>query len=123
MKKSVAVAGNSGPKVRSDCEITLELKSSGGINLDLTSKVRVLYGESIKKLIAEILDFFGVKHALVKINDSGALPFVIAARLESVVKQLIDTNLEFLPEFLKENKYTSTRDRFRFSRVYTLRRV
>jgi len=31
---------------------------------------------------------------------------------------LIDTDLEFLPEFLKENNYTSTRDRFRFSRLY-----
>ena len=50
MKKSVAIAGNSGPKVRSDCEIILELKSDEGINIDLTSKVKVLYGESIKEL-------------------------------------------------------------------------
>ena len=118
MKKTVAVAGNSGPKVRSDCEITLELKSGVGIDIDLTSKVKVLYGESIKKLVAEISEFFGVRHASVKVVDSGALPFVIAARMESVVKQLIDTDLEFLPEFLDENNYTSTRDRFRFSRLY-----
>jgi citrate lyase subunit beta/citryl-CoA lyase len=118
MKKSLAVTGNSGPKVRSDCEIALELKSTGGINIDLASKVKVLYGESIKKQVNELLDFFGVKHASVKINDSGALPFVISARLESAVKQLIDSNLEFLPEFLKENDYSSTRDRFRFSRLY-----
>ena len=118
MKKSLAVSGNSGPKVRSDCEIVLELKSTGGINIDLTSKVKVLYGESIKKQVTEILDFFGVKHALVTINDSGALPFVISARLESTVKQLIDSNLEFLPEFLEENNYSSARDRFRFSRLY-----
>ena len=97
MKKSIAIAGNSGPKVRSDCEIVLELRSEGGIVIDLTSKVKVLYGESIKKLVAEILDFFGVKHAVVKINDSGALPFVIAARLESAVKQLISTDLDYLP--------------------------
>lgn len=118
MKKNVAVAGNSGPKVRSDCEISLELKSAGGIDIDLTSKVNVLYGESIKKLVVEILEVFGIKHASVKIDDSGALPFVIAARMESVVKQLIDTDLEYLPEFLEENNYTSTRDRFRFSRLY-----
>jgi citrate lyase subunit beta/citryl-CoA lyase len=118
MKKTVAIAGNSGPKVRSDCEIALEIKSEGEIKIDLTSKVKVLYGESIKKLIAEILDLFGVKHASVKINDSGALPFVIAARLESAVKQLIPTNLDYLPEFLKENRYGTTCDRFRFSRLY-----
>ena len=61
MKKTVAVAGNSGPKVRSDCEITLELKSGGGIDIDLASKVKVLYGESIKKLVTEIFEFFGVQ--------------------------------------------------------------
>ncbi len=31
MKKSVAIAGNSGPKVRSDCEIALGIKIIGGI--------------------------------------------------------------------------------------------
>lgn len=118
MKKTVAISGNSGPKVRSDCEIVLELKSADGIKIDLISKVKVLYGESIKNLISEILEFYGVKHAEVKINDSGALPFVISARMESAVKQLIDTDLVFLPEFIKENNYSTTRDRFRFSRLY-----
>jgi len=118
MKKTIATTGNSGPKVRSDCEIVLEQRSAGGINIDLTSKVRVLYGESIKKLVIEVLDFFGILHANVRINDSGALPFVITARIESAVNQLIDNDLEYLPEFLKENNYSTTRDRFRFSRLY-----
>jgi citrate lyase subunit beta / citryl-CoA lyase len=118
MKNSVAIAGNSGPKVRSDCEITLELRSAGDISIDLTSKVKVLYGESIKKLIKEVLGFFGIKYASVKITDSGALPFVIAARMESAVKQLIVTDLNYLPDLLDENRYSTTRDRFRFSRLY-----
>jgi citrate lyase subunit beta/citryl-CoA lyase len=118
MKKSIAVTGNAGPKVRSDCEITLELKSEGGIFIDLVSKVKTLYGESIRSLICEILRFFGIETAMVLINDSGALPFVIAARIESAVRQLIVTDREYLPEFIMENYYTTTRDRFRFSRLY-----
>src|SRR5664280_56483 len=118
MKKSLAIAGNSGPKVRSDCEIILEIRSDGEIEIDLTSKVKVLYGESIKNLIVEVLECFAIRHAVVKINDSGALPFVIAARLESAVKQLINTDHEYLPDFLQENNYSTTRDRFRFSRLY-----
>jgi citrate lyase subunit beta/citryl-CoA lyase len=118
MKKSIATAGNSGPKVRSDCEIDLELTSDGGMSIDLTSKVKVLYGDSIKSLVSEVLDFFGIKNALVRIIDSGALPFVLAARLESAVKQLISIDLDYLPEFLKENSYSTTRNRFRFSRLY-----
>jgi citrate lyase subunit beta/citryl-CoA lyase len=118
MKKSIAVTGNSGPKVRSDCEITLELKSEGGIIIDLVSKVKTLYGESIRNLVCEILRFLGIENAMVLINDSGALPFVIAARIESAVRQLIVTDREYLPEFIMENYYTTTRDRFRFSRLY-----
>lgn len=118
MEKSIVVTGNSGPKVRSDCEITLGLKTEGGILIDLVSKVKSLYGDSINILILDILGFFGVKNAIVKINDSGALPFVIAARLESAVKILIKTDLDFMPEFIEENRYSTIRDRFRFSRLY-----
>jgi citrate lyase subunit beta / citryl-CoA lyase len=118
MKKSIAVSGNYGPKIRSDCEITLENKTAGGISFDLVSKVKSLYGESIRTLTFEILGFFGIKNASVKINDSGALPFVIAARLECAIKKLIETNLDYLPEFLEENNYSTARDRFRFSRLY-----
>jgi citrate lyase subunit beta/citryl-CoA lyase len=118
MNKSIAIAGNSGPNVRSDCEIALELKPEGGKTIEVISKVKVLYGESIKNLITEVLDFFGIKHAHVKIIDSGALPFVIAARMESAIRQLINTDLEYLPEFLKKNNYSTARDKFRFSRLY-----
>jgi citrate lyase subunit beta / citryl-CoA lyase len=118
MKNSIAVTGNSGPKVRSDCEIGLEIKSEGGITIELTSKVKTLYGDSINRLITEVLEYYEVKHAKVKVNDSGALPLVIAARLESAVKLLINSDLEYLPAFLPGNSYTTTRDRFRFSRLY-----
>lgn len=118
MNINKAVAGNSGPKVRSDCEISLEIKKEGGIIVDLKSKVKTLYGESIIKLTEEILGFFAVENAVVNINDSGALPFVIAARLEAAVKQINDSEPEYLPEFLTENNYSTTRDRFRFSRLY-----
>jgi len=118
MVQSIAIAGNSGPRVRSDCEITLEMKERGGINIDLTSKVKTLYGESIRSLTIEILEFFGIKNASVKIIDSGALPFVLAARLESVIKQLIDTDLEYLQELIIENTGSTTRNRYRFSRLY-----
>lgn len=118
MNNSYATSGNYGPKVRSDCEMALELRSDGGIIIDLISKVRVLYGESIKKLCFEILNFFGIRNAVLKVNDSGALPFVLAARLESAIKQLIDTELEYLPEMAEENWYSTSYDRFRFSRLY-----
>jgi citrate lyase subunit beta/citryl-CoA lyase len=118
MNNSYTTSGNSGPKIRSDCEMILELRNEGGIIIDLISKVKVLYGGSIKKQCIEILNFFGIRDAVLKINDSGALPFVIAARLESAIKQLTDSRLEYLPEMIEENKYSTSSDRFRFSRLY-----
>jgi citrate lyase subunit beta/citryl-CoA lyase len=118
MNKPVAVAGNTGPKVRSDCEIVLELKAGGGIIIELVSRVKTLYGDSIKSLIISVLEFFGIGNALVKINDSGALPFVICARVEAALRQLIETDLEYLPELISENCYSTDRDRFRFARLY-----
>jgi len=118
MNRVKSVAGNAGPKVRSDCEMTLELKRKGGISIDLTSKVKSLYGASILKQCNEVLKFFGIRNADLSVNDSGALPFVISARLEAAVRKLVDTDLEYIPEMLVVNKYSTTRDRFRFSRLY-----
>jgi citrate lyase subunit beta/citryl-CoA lyase len=118
MNKRIAVTGNSGPKIRSDCEITIELKSKGGLNVDLESRVKVLYGKSILELSRAILNFFRISNAYVKISDSGALPFVIAARIEAAIKKLIVTDKEYLPEILNEGSYFFARDRFRFSRLY-----
>lgn len=113
-----ATSGNSGPKIRSDCEITLELRNEGGILIDLKSRVRTLYGASIINQSTEILSYFGINNALLTIDDSGALPFVISARLESAIKKLVSTDLDFLPEMNEDNRYATTPDRFRFSRLY-----
>jgi citrate lyase subunit beta/citryl-CoA lyase len=118
MNKSLAITGNKGPKVRSDCEISLELTSGGGIVIELVSKVKALYGESIESLVALVLQFFGIQNALIKMDDSGALPFVISARLEAAIKQVIDTDLEYLPDLITENCYQTRRDKFRFARLY-----
>ena len=118
MNKKIATAGNKGERVRSDCFVTLELAESDGINIDLRSKVKALFGKSIFDLCKQELQFFGIKNTNVIIEDTGALPFVITARIEAAVKQIIDTDKEYLPEIIEENKYSSTRERFRFSRLY-----
>lgn len=118
MENSPVVTGNAGPKVRSDCEITLEIADSGGIRIDLESKVKSLYGESIRSLITEVLDFFELRHARLGVKDSGALPFVIAARTEAAVKKITTTKYEYIPAVTNGPHVPSSRNRFRFSRLY-----
>lgn len=110
--------GNKGKTVRSDCFVTLELRDSGGLEILLESKVGVFYGASIRTLASKILDHFEIRDAFLKIEDSGALEPVLAARIEAAIKKIVPSDKEYLPDFLKENEYQTARDRDRFSRLY-----
>jgi citrate lyase subunit beta/citryl-CoA lyase len=112
-------AGRRGPDVRSDCWISVEPRASGGITVSLTSKVEALYGRAITESVERGLAELGVRHAAVEVEDAGALPFVIAARLEAAVKRAFPgTKAELLPDAMEWTTYGTTRDRFRRSRLY-----
>jgi citrate lyase subunit beta/citryl-CoA lyase len=118
MAKQVEV-GSRGKDIRSDCWMALELTDSGGIQVSLTSKVDVMFGASIIKSCEDGLRHFGVKNAKLVVEDAGALPFTLMARLETAVKRLhADLKTEWLPEMQPFCTYESTRDRFRRSRLY-----
>lgn len=114
----IASSGNKGDGARSDCFVEISVQPEGGIHVRLQSKVESMYGNSIRELCLDILDFFGVKNARVEIADSGALSFVIAARLESAIHQVTDTEKVYLPPVVSKNKRTTGRDIRRRSRLY-----
>ncbi len=114
----LAVIGNKGKGMRSDCHVTMELTGNGGIQLELISKVEVMYGDEIRRLILDIISFYGIEHAKVLVEDSGALSPVIAARMEAEIRQLISSDKEYLLPMLNENLYETARDKNRFSRLY-----
>ena len=103
---------------RSDCHVTMELAENGGIQLELISKVESMFGEDMRKLIHEIFSFYGIKHARLLVEDTGALSPVIAARMEAAIRKLTGTDHEFLFPILAENKYETSRDKNRISRLY-----
>ena len=118
MKTSCAEAGNKGDNVRSDCWVGLKFTAAGGLNLKLTSKVEVLYGDANRKLIRDMLDFFEIKNAEIEVEDGGALPFVIMARVETAVRRLgLDKGKRYLPQW-EYPVPAGSRDRFRRSRLY-----
>lgn len=115
---TLAKAGNLGQKIRSDCHIELEILDKGGRQINIQSKVDVMFGKSNRKLINDILDFFEIEHASVNMQDTGALPFVIAARLEACIKSIIETPKEFLFKLEEFNQTDTTKEQHRFSRLY-----
>jgi citrate lyase subunit beta/citryl-CoA lyase len=113
------VAGRRGEEVRSDLLVGIELCDSGGIAVELRSRVELYYGDSIRAQVRSLLEALGVKHALVQIDDSGALPFVIDARLEAAVRRAgAGAGHDARPERTVPERPPPLRDRLRRSRLY-----
>lgn len=119
-KKNIkSISGKRGDSVRSDCYFEIDLKNSGGIKIDLKSKVDTMYGESIKQMILDMCKYFVIKDAKILCEDYGALPFVLAARFELAVKRLFpDYKKEYLLPLHEKNLYTTKKDQLRRSRLY-----
>ncbi len=112
-------AGSRGSSVRSDCWIAVELTGGDKVEIELRSKVAGMYGASIRELVTTGCRALGVTGARVEVEDQGALPFTLAARLETAVRRA-DPSLtaEFLLPMSAKCGYPSTRDRLRRSRLY-----
>jgi citrate lyase subunit beta / citryl-CoA lyase len=115
-------AGRFEADTRSDCRVTFEPRRSGAIEVELRSKVAAYYGESIVSEAKEVLAALGVQHAHLLIEDAGALPFAIAARIEAAVKRAgLGVGRHYLPHPSKTNQGgapATARDRMRRSRLY-----
>jgi citrate lyase subunit beta / citryl-CoA lyase len=117
-QKKSAEAGHSGKDVRSDLHVAVEPRDSGGIELGLESRVAPYYGDAILAQARQVLETLNVKNARVSIHDEGALPYVIAARLETAVRRAGLTNSnKALPDKIALPA-ASVKDRLRRSRLY-----
>ncbi|MCX6232011.1 MAG: aldolase/citrate lyase family protein [Bacteroidetes bacterium] len=116
--ENIALSGNKGKGIRSDCFVSLEITKSGGLEIEIQSKVNVFYGNANRSLALHILQFFEIKNAKLLIEDTGAIESVLAARIEAAIKMLVNSDKSYLPAMLAANNYTTTKERNRFSRLY-----
>jgi citrate lyase subunit beta/citryl-CoA lyase len=117
-RQPAAEAGHWGQDIRSDLHVAFEPRSAGGIEIELESRVAPYYGQAIRAQAREVLETLGVAHACLSIHDQGALPFVIAARVEAAVRRAgLGEGRRDLPEKLTASA-PSARDRLRRSRLY-----
>jgi citrate lyase subunit beta / citryl-CoA lyase len=111
-------AGRAGTDVRSDLHVIFEPRSNGGIEISLRSRVELYYGEVIRQQVRDVLQTLGIENAHLDIVDEGALPFVIAARIEAAVRRAgLREDKSALPE-AAALPAPSPRDRLRRSRLY-----
>src|SRR6266567_3967189 len=117
----MAEAGHGGKDVRSDLHVSLEPRDAGGLEILLQSRVAAYYGDSILAQVREALGVLGIQNAHVSIHDEGALPFVIAARLEAAAKRAGTVEAGKSARAILEKvalPRASVRDRLRRSRLY-----
>ena len=113
-----AEAGRSGKEIRSDVRVVLEPRDAGGLEIELVSRVALYYGTDIRRRAAEALQQLGIRNAHVRIEDSGALPFVIAARIETAARRAgLGAGRRALPEQAPLPP-PSAKDRLRVTRLY-----
>jgi citrate lyase subunit beta/citryl-CoA lyase len=115
----IGEAGQRGPKVRSDCWIEVQLEDAGGLQIGLKSKVAGIFGASIEQQMRDGCSALGVTDAVVRIEDMGALPMTLAARLEAAVRRAgFEVAGEYLLPMNAKCTYPAERDRLRRSRLY-----
>jgi citrate lyase subunit beta / citryl-CoA lyase len=117
-KALAAEAGRSGPEVRSDVRVRIEARERGTIEINLHSRVEPYYGDSIRRQAESVLEELGIRHADVQMEDEGALPFVISARIEAAARRAgLGEGTRVLPDRVTLPP-ASARDRIRRSRLY-----
>ncbi len=73
----------------SDCQVTVE-PGNGKINFTLESAVINQFGNSIRKVVMETLEKFGVDDVNISVVDKGALDCTIKARVEGALSRSTD---------------------------------
>lgn len=106
------IVGECGEGVRSDAQV--RVTSSAVLKVAVRSTVDSMYGDSIRREVEESLKAFGHPTVDLEVDDAGALPFVLRARLHSALAQHLDVPI---PK-LDPRKREVHRDRPRRTRLY-----
>jgi citrate lyase subunit gamma (acyl carrier protein) len=69
----------------SDILVLIEPNKSEGRKIEIKSSVMYHYGDKIKSMVDEILDFYKIEDIHLIINDKGAIDATIKARLETAI--------------------------------------
>ncbi|MEE9167217.1 MAG: aldolase/citrate lyase family protein [Candidatus Neomarinimicrobiota bacterium] len=113
-----STVGPKGDKIRSDLRVTYSTRRQP-LSVEIKSKVLALYGDSLKKQAESVCRDLGVDSGKLVIEDFGAVPFVVGARIEGAIKgarpKISEESLPPMKDFCKG---TTEPGRFRRSRLY-----
>ncbi len=74
----------------SDAFIEIEPIEEDEIRIELQSSVEEMYGDDIRDLIAKVIKEMDISYISVRVQDKGALDYVIKARLQAAILRAND---------------------------------
>ena len=103
---------------KGDLVVRGERRPGAGIQIEVESSVKALFGRAIEKVVRHTLVQLGVADLYVHIKDNGALDHVIMARVEAVARQMFDVKEPGAIPAKKVSPTPSPRERLRRTRLY-----
>lgn len=73
---------------KNDAKVSIE--PADELSIDIQSSVMSLFGDSIRESVEQALENAGIDRAHVTVEDKGALPWVLNARLEAAIVQVME---------------------------------
>ena len=83
------ITASAGTTERADCHITVQEAEQP--SLTISSKVQVTYGAALRREVMTALTALGAQDLAVSVDDQGALPYTVVARVEAAVRRLRPT--------------------------------
>jgi citrate lyase subunit beta/citryl-CoA lyase len=89
LSSTEASAGHAGPDARSDCRVRVWRPEPGvAPEVIVRSKVAAMYGPAIRALLLATRTTLGADDLSIEIDDQGALPWTLMARIEAALHRL-----------------------------------
>ncbi|MDA8125947.1 MAG: citrate lyase acyl carrier protein [Deltaproteobacteria bacterium] len=64
-------------------------KKNSGIEMEIESTVKSLFGEQIRASIREIIEEYGIADLKIAVRDQGALDYAIRARVQTAIERAL----------------------------------
>ena len=109
---AIVECGNAGGEIRGD--VFVRVSPADSLEVCVESSVERLYGKAIRQQVNQVAEALAASHCKIEVVDSGALPFVIEARLRHALTRFAGQ----LPSAMQGKGIVPNPRRRRRSRLY-----
>lgn len=81
------MVGVAGFEKEQDCLVKVTLKNTGGLNIHINSKLKLLFGKLMVEAVRAAAEEMKVENADIEVSEFGCLDFAIKARVKTAIRR------------------------------------